>query len=66
MNNTNNTVITCVSLLVVFDLLGQPLEDSFVEEVELLREDSLSNDLLIEGKYMSEQAMYDEGFSEQL
>lgn len=33
------------------------LQDTFIQEVELLREDELANDLLIEGEYLSEQKM---------
>lgn len=34
-----------------------PHQDSFVQEVELLKEESIEDDLLIEGQYLSETDM---------
>ena len=42
-------------------------QDSFIQECELLREDSLEDDLIIEGEYLSETSMIEDwGWSEHL
>ena len=39
------------------DLRSSLPQDVFVEEIELIAEDLLSNDLVVEGEYMSEATM---------
>ena len=36
---------------------NNPLQETFLEELELIREDELANDLVVEGEYLSEQQM---------
>lgn len=36
---------------------AQPMQESFLEELELVQEDLLANDLVIEGEYMTEECM---------
>lgn len=43
------------------------LQDSFIEELELIREDELANDLILEGQFLSEKEMMEVwGWSEKL
>jgi hypothetical protein len=36
---------------------AQPMQEAFLEELELVQEDLLANDLVIEGEFMTEECM---------
>ena len=44
--------------------LYTPQEDTFISEVEVIRAQLLEQDVTIEGEFLSDQQMKDEGFSE--
>ena len=49
---------TLVSLFVVSVVSCKRLrQESFIEEIELLREDELANDLVVEGEFVTELTM---------
>lgn len=44
-----------------------PVEDSFIEELELLREDELASDFVVEGQFLTELEMFESwGWTEYL
>lgn len=40
--------------------LGDPVQDAFIEECELIRADLLQSDLDVQGEFVSEETMRDE------
>lgn len=36
---------------------ANPIQESFIEELELIREDELANELIVEGQFLTEQEM---------
>ena len=43
-----------------------PSQETFVAEVEVMRMEMKSCDLVVEGEFWSEEKMYEQGFSEYL